>query len=267
MLTGISQRISNAACAITIGCCNRLSCGWRAGVCGRDGAGCILDAEGNHWWGNRDRGSCGISTSCAGNVDPCNNSIGQGCGGGSSCAVAGNGYVRRASVAGSAIGDGRSNHKAYNGVCRRSCSRTWIAHRLTPRVGAVGDGDRIVHHGRIRQSFGIDQRGACCGADGFGHLRITCASRTELEAIDAIAIERDRADGFAIKQIASCGGIEDVDGEVFATRHSSTIGVGETALVVDQAGNLATGEKRGGQAAKERKDWCFHKGECINGEN
>jgi hypothetical protein len=38
-------------------------------------------------------------------------------------------------------------------------------------------------------------------------------------------------------------------------------------LVVDQAGNLAAGKERGGQAAKERKNRCFHKGECIKGEN
>ena len=108
------------------------------------------------------------------------------------------------------------------------------------------NGDRIVHHRRIRQSFGINQRRACCGADGFGHLLIASPCRTELETVDAIAVQRDRADGFAIKQIASCGGIEDVDGEVFVASNSSTIGIRETALVVDQAGNLAAGEERGG---------------------
>ena len=62
--------------------------------------------------------------------------------------------------------------------------------------------------------------------------------RSKLEAVNAVCVQYHRANGFCVEQVSFSGSVIDADGEILAAGDRSAIGIGQAALVVDQAGGL-----------------------------
>ena len=76
------------------------------------------------------------------------------------------------------------------------------------------------------------------GADGLRHLSVAGSGIAELEAVNAIGIQRHCANRFGVEQISSCRSVVDADGEGLAAGDRRAVGSGEAALVIDEAGDL-----------------------------